>query len=161
MREVVYRRYKRLLEEEEPLPQLIVIDGGKGQLNAALESLSHLNLEDKIAVIGIAERLDEIFVPDDPIPLFIDKSSETLRVIQQLRNEAHRFGLSFHRQKRSKNALHRDLENIPGVGPKTIERLLRHFKSLKRIKSANFEELSSVAGNARATAIIEYYKDNI
>lgn len=161
MREVVYRRYKRLLEEEEPLPQLIVIDGGKGQLNAALESLSHLNLENKIAVIGIAERLDEIFVPDDPIPLFIDKSSETLRVIQQLRNEAHRFGLSFHRQKRSKNALHSDLENIPGVGPKTIERLLRHFKSLKRIKSANFEELSSVAGNARATAIIEYYKDNI
>ncbi|HLS12712.1 MAG TPA: excinuclease ABC subunit UvrC [Flavobacteriaceae bacterium] len=161
MREVVYRRYKRLLEEEDPLPQLIVIDGGKGQLNAALESLSHLNLENKIAVIGIAERLDEIFVPDDPIPLFIDKSSETLRVIQQLRNEAHRFGLSFHRQKRSKNALHSDLENIPGVGPKTIERLLRHFKSLKRIKSANFEELSSVAGNARATAIIEYYKDNI
>lgn len=161
MREVVYRRYKRLVEEEEPLPQLIVVDGGKGQLNAALESLKHLNLEKKIAIIGIAERLDEIFVPDDPIPLFIDKSSETLRVIQQLRNEAHRFGLSFHRQKRSKKALNSDLENIPGIGPKTIERLLHHFKSLKRIKSANFEELANIAGKARATAIKEYYKDDI
>src|SRR5699024_2769005 len=124
----------------------------KGQLNAALESLKHLNLEKKIAIIGIAERLDEIFVPDDPIPLFIDKSSETLRVIQQLRNEAHRFGLSFHRQKRSKKALNSDLENIPGIGPKTIERLLHHFKSLKRIKSANFEELANITGKARATA---------
>lgn len=161
MREVVYRRYKRLLEEEESLPQLIVIDGGKGQLSAALESLTHLGLDKKIAIIGIAERLDEIFVPGDPIPLFIDKSSETLKVIQQLRNEAHRFGLSFHRQKRSKNALHSDLENIPGVGPKTIEKLLHHFKSLKRIKSANFEELTSVAGKARATAIKEYYKDTL
>lgn len=161
MREVVYRRYKRLVEEEEPLPQLIVVDGGKGQLNAALESLKHLNLEKKIAIIGIAERLDEIFVPDDPIPLFIDKSSETLRVIQQLRNEAHRFGLSFHRQKRSKKALNSDLENIPGIGPKTIERLLHHFKSLKRIKSANFEELANITGKARATAIKEYYKDDI
>lgn len=161
MREVVYRRYKRLLEEEEPLPQLIVVDGGKGQLSAAIESLEHLGIEKKIAIIGIAERLDEIYAPGDPIPLFIDKSSETLKVIQQLRNEAHRFGLSFHRQKRSKNALHSDLENIPGIGPKTIESLLQHFKSLKRIKSANFEELVKVAGKARATAIKKYYKDDI
>lgn len=161
MREVIYRRYKRLLEEEESLPQLIVVDGGKGQLNAAIESLEHLGIEKKIAIIGIAERLDEIYVPGDPIPLFIDKSSETLKVIQQLRNEAHRFGLSFHRQKRSKNALHSDLENIPGIGPKTIESLLQHFKSLKRIKSANFEELVKVAGKARATAIKKYYKDDI
>jgi len=161
MREVVYRRYKRLLEEEESLPQLIVIDGGKGQLNAAIESLEHLGIEKKIAVIGIAERLDEIYAPGDPIPLFIDKSSETLKVIQQLRNEAHRFGLSFHRQKRSKKALHSDLENIPGIGPKTIESLLQRFKSLKRIKSANFEELVEVAGKARANAIKNYYKDNI
>lgn len=158
MREVVYRRYKRLLEEEESLPQLIVVDGGKGQLSAALESLEHLGVEKKITIIGIAERLDEIYVPGDPIPLFLDKSSETLKVIQQLRNEAHRFGLSFHRQKRSKKALHSDLENIPGIGPKTIESLLHHFKSLKRIKSANFEELSDVVGKARANAIINYYK---
>ena len=161
MREVVYRRYKRLLEEEESLPQLIVIDGGKGQLSAAIESLEHLGIEKKIAIIGIAERLDEIYAPGDPIPLFIDKSSETLKVIQQLRNEAHRFGLSFHRQKRSKKALHSDLENIPGIGPKTIESLLQHFKSLKRIKSANFEELVKVTGTARANAIKNYYKDDI
>lgn len=161
MREVVSRRYKRLLKEEQELPQLIVIDGGKGQLNAAIESLTSLGIEKKIAVIGIAERLDEIFVPGDPIPLYIDKSSETLRIIQQLRNEAHRFGLSFHRQKRSKNALHSDLENIAGVGPKTIEKLLQHFKSLKRIKSANFEELVEVVGEARAKAITNYYTENI
>lgn len=161
MREVVYRRYKRLLEEEESLPQLIVIDGGKGQLSAAIESLEHLGIEKKIAIIGIAERLDEIYAPGDPIPLFIDKGSETLKVIQQLRNEAHRFGLSFHRQKRSKKALHSDLENIPGIGPKTIESLLQHFKSLKRIKSANFEELVKVTGTARANAIKNYYKDDI
>lgn len=161
MREVVSRRYKRLLKEEQELPQLIVIDGGKGQLNAAIESLTSLGIEKKIAVIGIAERLDEIFVPGDPIPLYIDKSSETLRIIQQLRNEAHRFGLSFHRQRRSKNALHSDLENIAGVGPKTIEKLLQHFKSLKRIKSANFEELVEVVGEARAKAITNYYTENI
>lgn len=161
MREVVYRRYKRLVEEGESLPQLIVIDGGKGQLGAALESLEALGIRDKVAVIGIAERLEEIFVPGDPIPLYIDKGSETLKIIQQLRNEAHRFGLNFHRQKRSKNALHSDLENIPGIGPKTIENLLQHFKSLKRIKSANFEELSNVIGRAKAKLITNYYRDDI
>lgn len=161
MREVVYRRYKRLLEQEEALPQLIVIDGGKGQLGAAIESLERLGIEKKIAIIGIAEKLDEIFVPGDPIPLFIDKTSETLKVIQQLRNEAHRFGLSFHRQKRSKVALHSDLENIPGIGPKTIEKLLQHFKSLKRIKTANFEELVNEVGETRAKAIKNYYKADI
>lgn len=161
MREVVYRRYKRLIEEEKDLPQLIVIDGGKGQLGAAIDSLKLLGIEKEIAIIGIAEKLDEIFVPGDPIPLYIDKGSETLKIIQQLRNEAHRFGLSFHRQKRSKVALHSDLENIEGVGPKTIEKLLQHFKSLKRIKSAKFEELVEVAGRARAKAIKNHYKENI
>lgn len=161
MREVVYRRYKRLIEEEKDLPQLIVIDGGKGQLGAAIDSLKKLEIEKKIAIIGIAEKLDEIFVPGDPIPLYIDKGSETLKVIQQLRNEAHRFGLSFHRQKRSKVALHSDLENIEGVGPKTIEKLLQHFKSLKRIKTANFEELVDVVGEARAKTINNYYKVDI
>lgn len=161
MREVVYRRYKRLIEEEKDLPQLIVIDGGKGQLGAAIDSLKKLEIEKQIAIIGIAEKLDEIFVPGDPIPLYIDKGSETLKVIQQLRNEAHRFGLSFHRQKRSKVALHSDLENIEGVGPKTIEKLLQHFKSLKRIKTANFEELVDVVGEARAKTINNYYKVDI
>lgn len=161
MREVVYRRYKRLIEEQEALPQLIVIDGGKGQLGAAIDSLKLLGIEKEVAIIGIAEKLDEIFVPGDPIPLYIDKGSETLKIIQQLRNEAHRFGLSFHRQKRSKKALHSDLENIEGVGPKTIEKLLQHFKSLKRIKSAKFEELVEVAGRARAKAIKNYYRENI
>lgn len=161
MREVVYRRYKRLVEEEAGLPQLIVIDGGKGQLTAAINSLKLLGIEKQIAIIGIAEKLDEIFIPGDPIPLYIDKGSESLKVIQQLRNEAHRFGLSFHRQKRSKSALHSDLENIPGVGPKTIEKLLHHFKSLKRIKTANFDELVNVVGNARAKTINNYYSENI
>lgn len=161
MREVVYRRYKRLIEEKKDLPNLIVIDGGKGQLGAAIDSLKKLQIEKQIAIIGIAEKLDEIFVPGDPIPLYIDKGSETLKVIQQLRNEAHRFGLSFHRQKRSKVALHSDLENIEGVGPKTIEKLLQHFKSLKRIKTANFEELVDVVGEARAKTINNYYKVDI
>lgn len=161
MKEVIYRRYKRQLEEKEALPQLIVVDGGKGQLNAALESLTSLGIEKKVAVIGIAERLEEIFVPGDPIPLYIDKGSETLKIIQQLRNEAHRFGLNFHRQKRSKTAWHSDLENISGIGPKTIEKLLQSFKSLKRIKSANFEELSEVVGRAKAETIMNYYQENI
>lgn len=161
MREVVYRRYKGVLKNNEDLPQLVVVDGGKGQLAAALGVLTELGIEKKVAIIGIAERLEEIFVPGDPIPLFIDKTSETLKVIQQLRNEAHRFGLNFHRQKRSKSALHSDLENIPGIGPKTIEKLLQNFKSLKRIKSATFEELTDSVGESRAKAITNYYRENI
>ena len=129
MTEVVYRRYKRLLDEKKPLPHLIIIDGGKGQLSAALKSLEDLELRGKIAIIGIAKRLEELFYPDDPIPLYLDKKSETLKIIQQLRNEAHRFGIEHHRNKRSKTALNSELELISGIGEKTILELLKKFKS--------------------------------
>ncbi|GAA3558299.1 excinuclease ABC subunit UvrC [Snuella lapsa] len=157
MEEVVYRRYKRLLEEEQPLPQLIVIDGGKGQLSSALKSLEELNLRGKIAIVGIAKRLEELFYPNDPIPLYLDKKSETLKVIQQLRNEAHRFGIEHHRNRRSKSALNTELETIPGVGEKTIVVLLKHFKSVKRIANAKLDELETVIGVSRAEKIYNYY----
>ena len=157
MEEVVYRRYKRLLEEEKPLPQLIVIDGGKGQLSSALKSLDALDLRGKIAIIGIAKRLEEIYYPGDSIPLYLDKKSETLKIIQYLRNEAHRFGITFHRNKRSKGAIHSELEQIPDVGKQTITNLLRKFKSAKRVKSASLEELKEAVGLARAQKIYEYY----
>ncbi|MGC6480235.1 MAG: excinuclease ABC subunit UvrC [Flavobacteriaceae bacterium] len=146
MEEVVYRRYKRLLDEGESLPQLIIIDGGKGQLSSALKSLELLGLRGKIAIVGIAKRLEEIFFPGDSIPLYLDKKSETLKVIQHLRNEAHRFGITFHRQKRSKNAWTSVLDNIPGIGPKTATLLLRRFKSFKRIKAATEAELIDSLG---------------
>ncbi len=157
MEEVVYRRYKRLLEEEQPLPQLIIIDGGKGQLSSALKSLDKLNLRGKIAIVGIAKRLEELFYPNDPIPLYLDKKSETLKIIQQLRNEAHRFGITFHRTKRSKQALNTELETIPGIGEKTVVDLLKHFKSTKRIAAASFEELSKVVGASRANKVIAHF----
>lgn len=157
MEEVVYRRYKRLLNEEQPLPQLIIIDGGKGQLSSALKSLDVLGLRQKIAIVGIAKRLEELFFPNDPIPLYLDKKSETLKIIQQLRNEAHRFGITFHRNKRSNEALKTELESIPGVGEKTIIDLLKHFKSAKRISEAKLEELATVVGDYRALKIVEHY----
>jgi excinuclease ABC subunit C len=157
MTEVVYRRYKRLLDEAQPLPQLIIIDGGKGQLSAALKSLDDLNLRGKIAIIGIAKRLEELFYPNDPIPLYLDKKSETLKIIQQLRNEAHRFGIEHHRNKRSKNALNTELETIPGIGEKTIVELLKHFKSAKRVSYAKLDELEDVVGVSRAKKIYNYY----
>ena len=159
MEEVVYRRYKRLLAEEQPLPQLIIIDGGKGQLSSSLKSLEKLGLRGKIAIIGIAKRLEELFYPDDPIPLYLDKKSETLKIIQQLRNEAHRFGITFHRSKRSKQALNTELETIPGIGEKTVVELLKHFKSTKRIASASFEELSKVIGASRAKKLVEHFSN--
>jgi excinuclease ABC subunit C len=159
MEEVVYRRYKRLLEEEQPLPQLIIIDGGKGQLSSALKSLDKLELRGKIAIIGIAKRLEELFYPNDPIPLYLDKKSETLKIIQQLRNEAHRFGITFHRSKRSKQALNTELETIPGIGEKTVVELLKHFKSIKRIASASFEDISTVIGSSRAKKLIEHFQN--
>lgn len=158
MEEVVYRRYKRLLDEGESLPQLIVIDGGKGQLSSAVKSLEMLGLRGKIAIIGIAKRLEEIYFPEDSIPLYLDKKSETLRVIQQLRNEAHRFGITFHRQKRSKAAITSQLDEIEGIGEKTKEALLSHFKSVKRIKEASEEEISSIIGNSRAKKVINFFK---
>lgn len=158
MEEVVYRRYKRLKEEEQPLPQLIIIDGGKGQLSSALKSLDKLGLRGKIAIVGIAKRLEELFYPGDPIPLYLDKKSETLKIIQQLRNEAHRFGITFHRDKRSKEALDSALETIPGIGEKTILELLKHFKSVKRISEAGFDDLEKIVGVSRAKKIAEYFQ---
>lgn len=157
MEEVVFRRYKRLLEENEPLPQLIVIDGGKGQLSSALKSLDILGLRGKIAIIGIAKRLEEIYFPEDPIPLYLDKKSESLKIIQQLRNEAHRFGIRLHRNKRSKAAINSELESIEGVGEKTAEDLLKTFKSVKRIKEASIENLTKTVGLAKAKKIYETF----
>ncbi len=158
MEEVVYRRYKRLLDEKQPLPQLIIIDGGKGQLSSSLKSLDKLQLRGKIAIVGIAKRLEELFYPDDPVPLYLDKKSETLKIIQQLRNEAHRFGITFHRNKRSKEALNTSLEAIDGVGEKTVVELLKEFKSLQRIQSATFEDISKVIGPSKAKKIKEHFK---
>ena len=157
MEEVVYRRYKRLLDEEQALPQLIIIDGGKGQLSSAVKSLKQLDLTGKIAIIGIAKRLEELFYPNDPIPLYLDKKSETLKIIQQLRNEAHRFGIEHHRNKRSKSALNTELETIPGIGEKTVVALLKHFKSAKRVANAKVDELETIVGVSRAEKIYSYY----
>ena len=157
MEEVVYRRYKRLLDEEQPLPQLIIIDGGKGQLSSALKSLDDLGLRGKIAIIGIAKRLEELFYPDDKYPLYLDKKSETLKVIQHLRNEAHRFGIEHHRNRRSKTALQTELETIDGVGEKTIVELMKTFKSVKRIKLASKDELQKVVGLSKAQKIYQEF----
>ncbi|GAB2761523.1 excinuclease ABC subunit UvrC [Salinimicrobium soli] len=157
MEEVVFRRYRRLLQEGESLPQLIIVDGGKGQLSSAVKALETLDLRGKIAIIGIAKRLEEIFYPGDSIPLYLDKKSETLKIIQQLRNEAHRFGITFHRNKRSSVALNTELENIPGIGEKTVVELLQNFRSLKRVKEASEESLATVIGKARAAIIYSHY----
>jgi excinuclease ABC subunit C len=157
MEEVVFRRYKRLLDEKQPLPQLIIIDGGKGQLSSALKSLDALELRGKIAIIGIAKRLEEIYYPGDSVPLYLDKKSESLKIIQFLRNEAHRFGITLHRNKRSKSAIQSELEQIPSVGKQTITTLLRKFKSAKRVKSATLEELVAEVGNTRAKIIFDYF----
>jgi len=153
MKEVVYRRYKRLLDENQPLPQLIIVDGGKGQLSSAVESLQELDLMGKVTIVGIAKKLEEIFFPGDSFPLYIDKRSESLKLIQHLRNEAHRFGITHHRNQRSKNTIKSGLIDLPGIGPKTVDKLLKHFKSVKRIKEADKEELIGVVGN-KVTAIL-------
>lgn len=160
MEEVVFRRYNRLLEEKQPLPQLIIIDGGKGQLSSALKSLDELNLRGKIAIIGIAKRLEELYYPGDSVPLYLDKKSETLKIIQQLRNEAHRFGITHHRDKRSKSALQNSLESIPGIGEKTMIMLLKHFKSVKRLNLAPEIEISKVVGASKAKKIYDFYRTN-
>ena len=153
MEEVVYRRYKRLLEEEASLPQLIVIDGGKGQLSSAVKSLDLLGLRGEISIVGIAKRLEEIYFPGDSIPLYLDKRSESLKILQRARDEAHRFGITFHRQKRSKGSLNSKLDQIEGIGPATRDKLLAHFKSLKRIKDASKEAIESVLGKQKGSKI--------
>ena len=160
MEEVVYRRYKRMLEENQPLPQLIIIDGGKGQLSSALKSIDQLGLRGKIAIIGIAKRLEELYFPGDSVPLYLDKKSETLKEIQHLRNEAHRFGITFHRDKRSKSALNSSIEAIPGIGEKTMLTLIQHFKSVKRLKLATEKEITEVVGISKAKKITDFYKTN-
>ena len=157
MEEVVFRRYKRLLEENEPLPNLIIIDGGKGQLSSAIASLRKLNLYGKIPVIGIAKRLEELYYPNDEFPLYIDKKSETLKIIQQLRDEAHRFGITNHRNRRSKNTFVTELENIKGIGPETAKMLLKELKSVKKIQEANMDLLSNIIGTAKAKLVKDYF----
>ncbi|QIK59581.1 excinuclease ABC subunit UvrC [Dysgonomonas sp. HDW5A] len=157
MKEVVFRRYHRLKEEKAPLPQLIVIDGGKGQLSAACESLKELELYGKIAIVGIAKRLEEIYYPEDSIPLYLDKNSDTLKVIQHLRDEAHRFGITFHRNLRSKGQIVSELDSIKGIGEETKKMLLKHFKSIKRIKSSTSEEIEEVVGKHKAKLIGEHF----
>lgn len=156
LREVVERRYSRLLNEGEKLPQLIVVDGGKGQLHAAADSLRKMGLYGKMGLIGIAERLEEIYFPEDPIPLYIDKNSETLKLIQQLRDEAHRFGLTHHRQKRSKAQISSELDSIKGIGAVTKKKLLSTFKSIRRLKDANYLEIENVVGKSKADIIIDW-----
>jgi excinuclease ABC subunit C len=160
MEEVVFRRYKRLLDEKQSLPQLIIVDGGKGQLSSALKSIDSLGLRGKIAIVGIAKRLEEIYFPEDPIPLYLDKKSESLKVIQFLRNEAHRFGIKLHRNKRSKKAIQSGLDVFPGIGPKTKETLLKKFKSFKRIKEANKDDLIQIIGNSKGTLLFNQLQGN-
>ena len=159
MAEIIHRRYSRVVNEGESLPQLIVIDGGKGQLHAAAKSLQKIGLYGKIAIIGIAKRLEEIFFPEDSVPIYIDKNSETLKLIQQLRDEAHRLGITHHRNRRSKSQVTSELDQIKGVGKESKKRLLTHFKSVKRIKEASEEEIISVIGKSKAKLIIEHFSD--
>ncbi len=159
MTEIIERRYKRLLDEKAPLPQLIIVDGGKGQLSAAIKSLKKLGLYGKISIIGIAKRLEEIYYPNDSVPLYLDKKSETLRVIQKARDEAHRFGITFHRKKRRNSTLQSELEQISGIGSKTILSLLKHFKSVKRVKAASLEDLTAVVGKHKAKILWEWFSN--
>lgn len=159
MEEIIYRRYRRQLDEGNPLPQLILIDGGKGQLGAAVSSLTKLGIINRVQVIGIAKRLEELFYPGDPVPLYLDKNSETLKVLQHVRNESHRFGIGFHRDKRSKAFLVSELDSIKGVGDKTKELLMREFKSVEAIKNASFDQLASHIGGSKATIVMEYFAE--
>lgn len=158
MEEIVYRRYKRLKEEGKSLPQLVIIDGGKGQLGMALQALEKLDLRGRIAIIGIAKRLEEIFFPGDSVPLYIEKNSESLKLIQQARDEAHRFGITFHRQKRSKSFIKSQLEEIPGIGEKTIQHLLREFKSVENLKNQPYGTVAAQIGDSKAVKIFDFFK---
>jgi len=153
MQEVVTRRYTRLVQEGQSLPQLLVVDGGKGQVTATIQALDAIGLQGQIAVVGIAKRFNEVYFPGDSVPLFIDKNSETLRVIQRLRDEAHRFAITFHRSTRSKGQVHSALDDVKGIGPRSRDALLKHFKSLKRIRAASVDELAAVVGQSRAQLV--------
>ena len=159
MKEIVGRRYKRILEENQPLPDLILVDGGKGQLSSACEALKELGIYGKVPIAGIAKRLEEIYYPEDPLPLLINKKSPGLLLIQQIRDEAHRFAITFHRQKRSKSQLVTSLEGLEGIGKKTAEKLLRHFKSVKKIKEAPLEEIEKLVGRKKAEQVMSLKKE--
>ncbi len=159
MEEIIFRRYKRLQDEKQTLPQLIVIDGGKGQLNAAVKSLEKLDLRGKMAIIGVAKKLEELYFPGDKIPMYIDKNAETLKIIQQLRNEAHRFGIAFHRDIRSRSMIKSELDAIRGIGEQTKQRLLVHFNSVDGIRNAGFESLKEVIGNGKANILVDYFNN--
>ncbi|MFY0644820.1 MAG: excinuclease ABC subunit C [Bacteroidia bacterium] len=157
MKEVVYRRYKRLIEEKASLPQLVIVDGGKGQLSSAVEALKDLGIYTKLAIVGIAKRLEEIYYPEDPLPLYIDKSSESLKIIQQMRDEAHRFGITHHRNRRSKGTVISSLTSIKGIGKETAADLLRVFKSVNKVKKASFDELAQQIGPSKAQLVISHF----
>jgi excinuclease ABC subunit C len=158
MEEVIFRRYKRMIEEEQDLPQLVVIDGGKGQLSSAMKSITKLGLRDKITIIGIAKKLEEIYFPGDSVPIYMDKNSISLKIIQNLRNEAHRFGINFHRDKRSTDMIKSDLDQIKGIGPQTKEKLLKIFGSVEKIRSASKNELETVVGKSKTDVLLEYFR---
>lgn len=158
MREIISRRYSRMLEENASLPDLIIVDGGKGQLSSAYETLLSLKIENRVSLISIAKRLEEIFIPNDPIPLYIDKNSQTLKVIQHLRNESHRFGITFHREVRSKEFVKSELDSIKGIGPKTIEKLLLEFKTIDNLKMQSLDTISAIVGADKAQTVIEHFK---
>ena len=160
MEEVIYRRYKRLLDEGDDLPQLILIDGGKGQLSSAVKSLKLLGLYGKITIIGIAKRLEEIYFPEDSIPLYLDKKSETLKILQRVRDESHRFGVKHHRARRTNSTIKSELDGIPGVGEKTVELLLQKLKSVKRVKESNLETLEEILGKSKGKVVWEYFNPN-
>ena len=160
MEEVVYRRYKRLTEEKRSLPQLIIVDGGKGQLSSAVKSLARLGLENRVAVVGIAERLEEIFFPNDPVPLYLDKNSVSLKIVQQLRDEAHRFGITFHRNKRSAGMVGSELDNIKGIGPKSKELLLSNLGSVAIIRKTPVEKITKLIGPKKSALLSDYFKNN-
>jgi len=160
MEEIIFRRYKRLIDEKQALPQLIVIDGGKGQLNAAVKSLEKLSLRGKMAIIGVAKKLEELYFPGDKVPLYIDKNAETLKIIQQLRNEAHRFGITFHRDVRSRSMTHSELDTIKGIGEQTKQRLLLYFNSVDGIRNAGFESLKGVIGTGKANILVNYFNND-
>jgi excinuclease ABC subunit C len=157
MEEIVFRRYRRMIEEDHKLPQLVIIDGGKGQLSSAMKSIDKLGLREKITVIGIAKKLEEIYFPGDSVPIYLDKNSISLKIIQQLRNEAHRFGINFHRDKRSSDMIKSDLDQIKGIGPSTKEILLKHFESVDKIKTASPEELKNLVGPSKASILSGYF----
>lgn len=158
MEEIVYRRYKRMIEENHKLPQLVIIDGGKGQLSSAMKSIDKLGLREKVTVIGIAKKLEEIYFPGDSVPIYLDKNSISLKIIQHLRNEAHRFGINFHRDKRSSSMLQSDLDRINGIGPRTKEILLKHFETVDKIREASTEELENLVGSSKSSILLEYFK---